>query len=450
MKTLIHGGSIVNEGRIARAAIIIANDTIEDIIWNNDATDASRDNFDAIVDATGCFVLPGVIDTHVHFREPGLTHKASIETESRAAAYGGVTSYLEMPNTVPQTTTLENLNDKYERACQSSHINYAFFYGATNDNAQTFSQLDQQHIPGIKLFMGSSTGNMLVDRREALQTIFQTATELGLPVMAHCEDTDIINRNMAAAKQQYGEDPPIYMHPVIRSEEACYASTRLATSLAKDYGTRLHVAHVSTAKELELFGASENITAEAVVAHLLFSDRDYESLGNRIKCNPAIKQPADRDALRQALANGLVSTVATDHAPHLWEEKQGGCSTAASGMPMIQFSLPAMLGLVDEGLITMERLVELMAHEPARLFGIRQRGFIRKSYKADLAIVRPNSPWTVTPDCIQSRCRWSPLEGHTLSWRVEKTCCNGRLIYDSHREVPFEDTCRGEELSFQH
>lgn len=464
LKIKIENATIVNEGRRHTGSVVIENGHIADISDNPTAPHA---HCDQTVDATGCFVLPGIIDTHVHFREPGLTAKADIESESRAAAYGGVTSFFDMPNTVPQTTTLQALDEKFSLARQKSHINYSFFFGATNDNADLFPQLDPHRLPGIKLFMGSSTGNMLVDRQEALMQIFEQAP---LPVVAHCEDTAIINRNVqhalsattagssgpsvappssgsvssgsAAAKP----DLPIALHQLIRSEEACYASSFLAVQLAKTFGTRLHVAHVSTARELELFGEFSNITAEAVVAHLLFTNRDYQRLGALIKCNPSIKAPADRDALRQALTDGRITTVGTDHAPHLLSDKQGGALKATSGMPMIQFSLVSMLGLVDEGVLTLERLVELMCHNPARLFEVRDRGFLRPGYKADITIVRPNAPWTLTEDLIQSKCHWSPLTGTQFNWRVEHTFCNGLPVYQQGR---FNDTVRGEEIAFR-
>jgi dihydroorotase len=291
----------------------------------------------------------------------------------------------------------------------------------------SFAQLDIHRIPGIKLFMGSSTGNMLVDRRESLERIFRSTP---LPLMAHCADTDIINRNMEAAKAKYGDDPKVIHHPEIRSTEACYESTRLAVELARKYHTRFHLAHVSTAKELEFFDANPSpITAEATVSHLYFSDRDYDRLGTRIKCNPAIKSERDREALQQALCDGRITVIGTDHAPHLLSQKEGGCAKAASGMPMIQFSLVTMLEMVDQGILTIERLVELMCHNPARLFEVRQRGFIRPGYRADLVIVRPNTGWTVTPSVIQSKCGWSPMEGHTYLWRVERTLCNGHTVY---------------------
>ena len=420
MRTLIKGGRIVNEGRTFDGSLVVDDEKIVEI--NTHYPEAS---FDRVVDASGCFVLPGVIDDHVHFREPGLTEKADIESESRAAAAGGVTTYFDMPNTNPQTTTLEALDEKFRLAAVKSHVNYSFFFGATNDNTSLFSQLDEHRIPGIKLFMGSSTGNMLVDRDEALNRIFQTAS---LPIMAHCEDTAIINRNMEEAKKAWGDDPQVSLHALIRSEEACLKSTQKAVELAKKYKTRLHVAHVSTAEELELIGG--NITAEATVGHLYFTMLDHERLGAKIKVNPAIKSPVDQFVLRQALSDGRISVIGTDHAPHLLSQKQGGCARAASGMPMLQFSLVTMLELVDMGVLTIERMVELMCHNPARLFEVRQRGFLRKGYQADIVIVRPHAPWTVTPDVIESKCAWSPMEGHEYQWRVEQTFCNGHLIYN--------------------
>lgn len=425
MRTVIEGGTIVNEGRTFDGTLVIEDGTI--ITIAPVGTIVPVNPTDTIIDARGCFILPGIIDDHVHFREPGLTGKADMDTESRAAAAGGVTTFFDMPNTQPQTTTLETLEEKFRLARQKSHVNYSFFYGATNDNVDSFAQLDIHRIPGIKLFMGSSTGNMLVDRRESLERIFRSTP---LPLMAHCEDTDIINRNMEAAKAKYGDDPKVIHHPEIRSTEACYESTRLAVELARKYHTRFHLAHVSTAKELEFFDANPSpITAEATVSHLYFSDRDYDRLGTRIKCNPAIKSERDREALQQALCDGRITVIGTDHAPHLLSQKEGGCAKAASGMPMIQFSLVTMLEMVDQGILTIERLVELMSHNPARLFEVRQRGFIRPGYRADLVIVRPNTGWTVTPSVIQSKCGWSPMEGHTYLWRVERTLCNGHTVY---------------------
>lgn len=440
MKTLIFGGTIVNEGVARKASVVVDNDTITEI---TDSVDNPRGTYDNVVDATGRFVLPGIIDTHVHFRDPGLTAKADMETESRAAAYGGVTTFFDMPNTKPQTTTEEALEAKYADAARKSHVNYAFFLGATNDNLPTIVAADPHRVPGIKLFMGSSTGNMLVDRHDVLLELFSKSR---LPIMAHCEDTTIINRNMALAKERYGDDPDVCHHPEIRSEEACYASTSLAVDLARQTGARLHVAHLTTARELELFGSSPRITAEAVIAHLFFTDADYARLGTRIKCNPAVKTCADRDALRRALTDGRIFTIATDHAPHLLADKQGGCARAASGMPMVQFSLVAMLQLVDEGILTIERVVELMAHNPVRLFEISKRGFIRPGYKADIVVVEPNKPWTVTRECIQSKCAWSPMEGHTFKWQVRQTMVNGHLIYNNG---DFDPTSRGEAVAFR-
>lgn len=442
MRTLIKNGTIVNEGRSFLGDLVVNGEQIEEIYEGK----APRGIYDQVIDASGCFVLPGVIDDHVHFREPGLTRKADIESESRAAAFGGVTSYFEMPNTNPQTTTLEALEDKFALGAQKSHVNYSFFFGATNDNVDSFDRLDVHRIPGIKLFMGSSTGNMLVDKYESLQQIFIKAKKLGLPVMTHCEDTDIINRNMAAYQKKYGEDPDVKFHPEIRSVEACYASSSLAVKLAKESGAHLHIAHVTTARELEFFGKDENITGEAVIAHLYFSDEDYADKKAFIKCNPAIKTVKDRQALREALADGRISVVGTDHAPHEWKDKQGGCAKAASGMPMVQFSLVSMLELVDKGVLSIERMVEVMSHCPAKLFHVDKRGFLRPGYQADIVIVRPHTAWTVQKEIIQSKCGWSPMEGHEYQWQVEQTICNGHLIYNKGE---FDEAYRGEELTFR-
>ena len=442
MRTLIKNGTIVNEGRSFLGDLVVDGEQIEEIYEGK----APRGIYDQVIDASGCFVLPGVIDDHVHFREPGLTRKADIESESRAAAFGGVTSYFEMPNTNPQTTTLEALEDKFALGAQKSHVNYSFFFGATNDNVDLFDRLDVHRIPGIKLFMGSSTGNMLVDKYESLQQIFVKAKKMGLPVMTHCEDTDIINRNMAAYQEKYGEDPDVKFHPEIRSVEACYESSSLAVKLAKESGAHLHIAHVTTARELEFFGKDENITGEAVIAHLYFSDEDYADKQAFIKCNPAIKTLNDRKALREALADGRISVVGTDHAPHEWKDKQGGCAKAASGMPMVQFSLVSMLELVDKGVLSIERMVEVMSHHPAKLFHVDKRGFLRPGYQADIVIVRPHTAWTVQKEIIQSKCGWSPMEGHEYQWQVEQTICNGHLIYNKGE---FDEAYRGEELTFR-
>lgn len=441
-KTIIRNGTIVNEGRKERADIIIDNDRIDAIIY--DGNIPRGDYYE--IDAAGCFVLPGVIDSHVHFRDPGLTHKADIESESRAAAYGGVTSYFDMPNTKPQTTTIDALNDKFQRAAEVSHVNYSFFYGATNDNADTFDKLDVTRIPGIKLFMGSSTGNMLVDNAEMLDSIFAKAAQRSLPVMAHCEDTDIIDRNAKEIREKYGDNADISFHPAIRSAEACYDSSQKAVELASNSGAHLHIAHLSTADELTLLDKA-NITAEATVAHLLFDEADYSKLGGRIKCNPSIKSAADREALLHAAADGRIQTIGTDHAPHTLEEKQGGALQAVSGMPMLQFSLVMMLGLLDEGYLSIEKIVELMCHNPAQIFGVCERGFLREGYKADIAIVSPCDEYVITKDDIQSKCGWSPVEGHTVRWAVKHTLCNGMHIYNNG---VFDPQSQGEEIRFCH
>lgn len=445
MKTLIKGGTIVNEGQKLRADLIVEDDCIKEILIEGIGIKCV-DSFDIIVDATGAYVLPGIIDSHVHFREPGLTHKADMESESRAAAWGGVTSVFDMPNTKPQTTTLEALADKQRMAEGRMHVNYAFFPGATNDNIDELRKLNIHTVPGIKLFMGSSTGNMLVDKEDALDAVFKLAKEMNLPLMAHCEDTDIINANMNYYKQVTGkDDPDIQLHPLIRSEEACYKSSELGVKLAQRHGTRFHIAHVTTERELSLLG--NNVTGEVCVAHLMFSALDYDTLGARIKCNPAVKLTKDRDALRKALHNSLIHTVSTDHAPHTLEEKQGGCAKAMSGMPMVQFSLVAMLSLVDKEILTLEDVVRLMCHNQADLFSVNNRGYIRKGYKADITIVkRYDAPWTVTKESIQSKCGWSPMEERQFNWKVCQTFVGGKLAYDNGI---FNEDVHGEQVAFR-
>lgn len=452
MKTIIENGIIVNEGRAFKGSLIIDGDHIEKVIAGDEAP---RGSYDDHVDATGCLIIPGVIDEHVHFREPGLTHKGDIESESRAAAWGGVTTYFEMPNTKPQTTTPEAWQEKMRLAAEKSHVNYAFFYGATKDNVSSFGEMDKTRFPGIKLFMGASTGNMLVDSEDDLDAVFGECAKLGLPLMTHCENTEWINKAMEYAKSKLGKEPDIYFHEYIRSEEECFESSEHAIRLARKHGTRLHVAHISTEKELSLFEVNGNtdklgpmpqITAEVVLSHLLFSDKLIPTLGSLIKCNPSIKKVRDRNALRRALSNGKLTCVATDHAPHTLSEKQGGCETAASGMPMVQFSLVSMLGLVDWGSLTIERLVWLMCHNPARLFSVSSRGFLREGYKADIVIVRHVEPWTLTEDMIQSKCHWSPLTGSQFKWRVERTICNGHTVYCNGK---MDENYRGEAVRFR-
>ena len=447
---LIRRGTIINEGVRCRADLIIENGYIKEI--RDEVGTEEQDKFNVVIDAEGCIVMPGVIDTHVHFREPGLTHKATMETESRAAAYGGVTSVFDMPNTKPQTTTTEALQEKKNIARESMHVNYAFFIGATNNNIDELRNIDANTIPGIKLFMGSSTGNMLVDKEQALDAIFSVAKEKNLVIMSHCEDTDIINKNMQRVISELkSDDPDVTYHPLIRSEEACIKSTELAVTLARKHHTALHIAHISTAKELSLIEEKDNnITLEATTAHLLFSQQDYATLGTLIKCNPAIKTDNDRQALRNALTQTAphISTIGTDHAPHTIEEKQGGAAKAMSGMPMIQFSLVAMLSLVDKDILTLEQLITLMCHNPATLFAVERRGFLREGYAADIAIIkREDTPWKVTKECVQSKCGWSPLEGKSFHWKVQQTICNGTLIYDNGK---FSTQSKGQEITFQH
>ena len=451
MRTRIENATIVNEGKRLGGTVTLDGDKIISIIPASDSVHATPEA-EQVVDATGLYLMPGVIDDHVHFREPGLTRKADIASESRAAAAGGVTSYMDMPNVVPQTTTLEALEDKFDRASRTSLVNYSFFFGATHTNTDLLEQLDRRKVCGVKLFMGSSTGNMLVDREDVLRTIFSRSP---LPIMTHCEDSALISANQKRYRELYGDDPDVKFHPLIRSEEACFRSTELAVKLARETGARLHVAHVTTARELSLFspgplydegrGLLKSVTAEACIAHLLFTDADYARLGTRIKCNPAVKGAADRDALRRALTDGRIDVVGTDHAPHLPADKEGGCVKAASGMPMVQFSLPCMLRLCDEGVLDMERVVELMCHAPARLFQIEGRGFVREGAQADLVLLRPSAPWSLRKEDILSKCGWSPLEGETFNWAVERTYCNGHLV--CHQGRVCEETC-GQPLTF--
>lgn len=422
----IKNATIVNEGRRFIGTLIIEDDRIGEIIEGYDA-EASIP-VDEIIDGTGCYVMPGVIDDHVHFRDPGLTGKGDFCSESRAAAAGGVTTIFDMPNCLPQTTTKEAIAEKGRIAAAKCVVNYGFFLGATAANAHELDNINPRKVAGIKLFMGASTGNMLVNDDDSLQAVFEHAR---VPIMAHCEDSDLIAQNIREAQATYGLDPAVCHHAEIRSAEACYRSTEHAVRLAYETGACLHVAHISTARELELFEPyHERITAEVCIGHLIFSDTDYSRLGSRIKVNPAIKTAADRAALQAALTDGRIRTIGTDHAPHRLADKIGGCVKAASGMPIIQFGLVSMLELVDRGVLDLERLVQLMCHNPAELFQVENRGYLREGYMADIVMVRPNVPWTLTPNRIQSKCNWSPLEGHTFHWRVERTFCNGFPIYN--------------------
>ena len=435
MTTLIRDAVIVNEGKRQNGSMLIDGEQIAAILPAGTALPEA----DRVIDAQGALLLPGIIDDHVHLREPGLTHKADTAGESRAALAGGVTGLMDMPNVVPQTTTNALWAERMAIGARECRTNYAYYLGATNDNIEEIKAVDRRRVPAIKLFMGSSTGNMLVDDEQALRQIFSQSP---LPIMAHCEDTGRINQRMKEAQAQWGDDPAVETHTWIRDAEACYQSAALAARLAHETGARLHIAHLSTERELELVGG--NITAEACVGHLVFCDEDYATLDTRIKVNPAIKSRKDRDALRQALKDGRITLVATDHAPHLLSDKHGGARTAASGMPMVQFSLVSMLNLVDEGFISIERLVELMCHAPASLYNIEKRGFLRPGYQADITLVE-RTPWTLQQKDVLSKCGWSPLEGRSFSHRVAMTFVNGRLAYD-HGTI--HDEVRGQALTF--
>lgn len=447
-RTLIKNATIVNEGRsLQGGSVVIENERIAEVLAQDVEPSAPCDE---IIDATGCYLLPGIIDDHVHFRDPGLTHKADIFTESRAAAAGGVTSIMDMPNTNPLTTTLDTLEQKFELLNEKCIVNHSCYFGATNDNYTEFDKLDKHRVCGIKLFMGSSTGNMLVDKMNSLLKIFNGTDML---IAAHCEDQEIIKKNVERYKEKYPgvDDFPISKHPIFRSTAACYSSSDLAVRIASIANARLHLLHISTERELQLFGSEpleeKLITTEACVAHLLYSGLNYKHLGSRIKCNPAIKRKQDRDALRKAINSGVIDVIATDHAPHLLSEKEGGALKAMSGMPMIQFSLVSMLELADEGIFSLETLVEKMCHAPAQIFGICDRGYIREGYQADLVLVSRSEPWEVNTDIILSKCGWSPLEGHSFNWKVNKTFANGHLIYSDGQ---VDDSYRGQELRFDY
>jgi len=439
-RTLIKDAMVVNEGQVQKASVLIEDETIVGIFMPDETPKA-----DIVIDASGKWLLPGVIDDHVHFRDPGLTHKADMESESRAAAAGGVTTVFDMPNCIPQTVTIEALNDKFNHAAQACLVNHSFYLGATHSNIDQIEKLNPAKVCGVKLFMGSSTGGMLLDDKESLKTLFRTAT---VPVAVHCEETSIINANMERYTSQFGSEPPIKYHPFIRSEEACYASTSKALEVAAGTNVHLHILHITTAHELDLFShgplQGKQFTAEACPAHLWFTDADYSERGTLIKCNPAIKTIADRDALRRALTNGLIDVIGTDHAPHLLSEKQGGCKSAASGMPVLPYSLPAMLELSDQGILTPSDVVRLMCHNPATLFSIRERGFIRKGYKADLTLVSHDAQG-YEADSTYNRCGWNPFEGNLFHWRVEKTMVNGHIVFDEGR---FDTTIKGQQVTF--
>ncbi|WP_281846214.1 dihydroorotase [Olleya namhaensis] len=442
-KTLIKNAKIVNEGTIFNGDILIEGEFITKIGASISAKSADVNVFDA----EGKYVIPGAIDDQVHFREPGLTHKANIETESRAAIAGGITSFIEMPNTNPQTTTIEKLNDKFEIASKKAWANYSFMFGGTNDNLEEILKVNKKEVAGLKLFLGSSTGNMLVDNPEILEKIF-TSTDLLISV--HCEDEATIKKNLDIYKERYGDDIPVNFHPIIRSEEACYISSSKAIELAKKTGARLHVFHLSTAKETELFDnktplKDKKITAEVCIHHLWFSDKDYDEKGTLIKWNPAVKTENDRAQLLKALLDDKIDVIATDHAPHTFEEKSNVYTSAPSGGPLVQHALPALLEMYHDGDISIEKIVEKFCHNPAILFEVEKRGYIREGYYADLVVVDLNNPWTVNKDNILYKCGWSPFEGTTFKSRITHTFVNGGLAYKNFK---FYETNYAKRLTF--
>ncbi len=430
MMKLIYNATIINEGESFKGSVLIEGEIIKQI-FKNEVPEEIKEKAE-ITDAGGLWLLPGIIDDQVHFREPGLTHKGDIFSESRAAIAGGVTSFMDMPNTKPQTTTIGELNKKFEIADEKAYANYSFYIGATNDNLTEIKKVDPKNICGVKVFMGSSTGNMLVDKKKSLQAIF---AEIDLLIAVHCEKEEIIQKNIARYKSHFGEDIPVKYHPLIRSEEACYQSSAEAAELADKYGTRLHILHLSTAKETGLFDIKplheKKITGEVCVHHLWFSDVDYDKYGSLIKWNPAIKTRKDKQGLLEGLLTNKLDVIATDHAPHLLQEKKGGCLQAASGGPLVQHSLQVMLELCRQGKIKKEEVVTKMCHAPAILFGIEKRGFLREGYFADMVLVNPEKPYNVDSDNILYKCGWSPFEGYTFSMSIEKTYLNGQLAFDN-------------------
>jgi dihydroorotase len=443
MRYLIKNATLVNEGEIFAADVLIEDQIISKIERNLEV----EGNYTEI-NAEGLYLLPGAIDDQVHFREPGLTHKGEIYTEAKAAVAGGVTSFMEMPNTNPLTVTLEELEKKYNRASECSLANYSFFMGATNKNLDALLKVDYAKVCGVKIFMGSSTGDMLVDDLPALENIFSQVNAL---IATHCEDDPMIKENQKRIVEEYGEDLPTYFHPIIRSEEACYKSSSFAVSLAKKHNTRLHILHISTARELSLFTnkiplKDKRITAEACVHHLWFSDEDYKSKGNFIKWNPAVKTAYDRDKIFEAVLNGTIDVIATDHAPHTLEEKSLPYLKAPSGGPLVQHSVLAMLDFYHRKKISLEQIVQKMSHNAADLFRIQNRGYLREGYFADLVLVNLNKETAVTKSNILYKCGWSPFEGHTFKSNIAKTFVNGHLVYD---EGKFDESTKGSRLTFK-
>ncbi len=443
MKIKILNARIVNEGQVLEQDLLIEDRFIDRI-----DSDLSSVPADKTVDAEGLYLLPGLIDDQVHFREPGLTHKAELYTEAKAAVAGGITSYMEMPNTIPNTLTQELLEEKYERAAEKSLANYSFFMGVSNDNLDEVLKTPVRTVCGLKIFMGSSTGNMLVDNEETLRNVFGKAEML---IATHCEDEDTIRTNMKHFREKYGEDVPIAMHPIIRSEEACYRSSSMAVALAREYNSRLHILHISTARETELFEADKpltkkRITAEACIHHLWFDDSHYTEKGTRIKWNPAVKTAADREAILQAVLDNRIDVIATDHAPHTLEEKQQTYFKAPSGGPLVQHSLVALLEMYHQGKISLERIVEKACHNPAVLFQVERRGFIREGYYADLVLADLNAPWQVQPENILYKCGWSPFEGQIFRSQIRHTFVSGHLAY---ADGQFDESVKGMRLHFE-
>ncbi|MNX23672.1 Allantoinase [compost metagenome] len=442
-RILIKNAKIVNEGSIFEGDVLIENDLIVEI---SDSISLKTSDC-KVIDAEGSYLIPGAIDDQVHFREPGLTHKGDIESESRAAVAGGITSFIEQPNTVPNAVSQEILEDKYEIAAEKSFANYSFMMGATNDNLEEVLKTNPKNVAGIKIFLGSSTGNMLVDKEETLEKIFSSTPML---IAVHCEDETTIQNNLAAFKEQYGDDIPVTAHHLIRSAEACYISSSKAVALAKKTGARLHIFHLSTAKEMELFTnkiplEDKKITAEVCVHHLWFTDEDYKTKGNFIKWNPAVKTAEDRAELWKALNDGRIDVIATDHAPHTKEEKMQSYLKAPSGGPLVQHAVVAMFEAHHQGKITVEKIVEKMCHNPAKIFKIEKRGFIKEGYFADLVIVNPSLPWSVKPENILYKCGWSPFENFTFKSRITHTFVNGEMVYNNFK---VKDIRAGKRLLF--
>lgn len=443
--TLIKNATLINEHQRTKVDLLIHKDTIAKITDCGQIRDTGPEV--RVIDASGLWLIPGIIDDQVHFRDPGFPDKGDFFTESRAAVAGGVTSVMDMPNTRPQTTTRKLLEEKLENIARKSVTNFGVYFGATNTNLDELKRLDESLVCGVKVFMGSSTGNMLVDQPEALESIF---AEVGLPIAVHAEDDQIIHRNLKAAQEEYGEAIPFHKHPQIRSAESCYNASSRAVALARKHGSRLHLLHLSTAVEMALldpvpWSAGKKITGEVCVHHLWFNDQDYAKYGSRIKWNPAIKSEEDHRALLKALQEDRIDIIATDHAPHTIEEKSKPYLLAPSGGPLIQHSLNVMLELAKKGAITPEKVVDKMCHTPARLFGIRDRGFVREGFKADLVLIDPEQPWTVTRDNLWYKCGWSPFEGSRFTSRVTHTFVNGRLVYDNGQ---IDDAYRGEALQY--